>query len=89
MLSGGLDAAHEIPWVQMAQMQANAGVEMPHEPSTVIYVGLLNNGRPPFDDVKVRRAAAMALDTTVIAKAITFGAATPANSTIPNALKIP
>jgi peptide/nickel transport system substrate-binding protein len=87
MLSGGLDAAHEIPWVQMAEMQANAGVEMPQEPSTVIYVGLLNNGRPPFDDIKVRQAAAMALDTTVIAGAITFGAAMPANSTMPDALK--
>lgn len=87
MLSGELDAAREIPWAQMAEVQANAGIEMPLEPSTVIYVALLNNGRPPFDDIKVRQAAAMALDTAAIAKAVTFGAATPANSTMPNALK--
>lgn len=87
MLSGELDAAREIPWAQMAEVQASDKVEMPLEPSTVIYVALLNHGRPPFDDIKTRQAAAMALDTVAMAKAVTFGAATPANSTLPNTLQ--
>lgn len=87
MLSGELDAAREIAWSQMAEMQASDKVEMPLEPSTVIYTALLNHDRPPFDDIKVRQAAAMALDTAAMAQAVTFGAAKPANSTLPSALK--
>lgn len=87
LLSGELDAAREVPWSQVAEVTANDTLKMPMEPSTVIYVTLLNHGRAPFDNLAVRQAAAMALDTAAIAKAVTFGAATPANSTIPNALK--
>lgn len=60
---------------------------MPLEPSTVIYIVLMNHTRPPFDTLEGRQAAAMALDTVAMSNAVTFGAATPANSTLPNALK--
>ncbi len=86
MLSGELDAAREIPWSQVEQMKNAEGIEMPLEPSTQIFIVLLNHARAPFDDVKVRKAAAMALDTDGITKAMTFGNATPANSTLPMAL---
>jgi peptide/nickel transport system substrate-binding protein len=87
MLSGELDAAREIPWSQVAEVQANENIEMPLEPSTVIYIVLMNHTRPPFDRLEGRQAAAMALDTAAMSNAVTFGAATPANSTLPNALK--
>lgn len=87
MLSGELDAAREIPWSQVAEVKANEGIDMPLEPSTVIFTILLNEARPPFDKLQGRQAAAMAIDTGAMAKAITFGAATPANSTLPNAIK--
>lgn len=87
MLSGELDAAREIPWSQVAEVQANESIEMPLEPSTVIYIVLMNHTRPPFDTLEGRQAAAMALDTVAMSNAVTFGAATPANSTLPNALK--
>lgn len=87
MLSGELDAAREIPWSQVAEVKANENLEMPLEPSTQIYVALLNEARPPFDNVKARQAAAMAMDTTAMAQAVTFGDAATANSTLPNALK--
>jgi peptide/nickel transport system substrate-binding protein len=86
MLSGELDAAREIPWSQVADLKARDGIEMPLEPSTQIFMVLLNHKRAPFDNLKVRQAAAMALDAPAITQAMTFGAATPANSTIPNAL---
>jgi peptide/nickel transport system substrate-binding protein len=86
MLSGELDAAREIPWSQVEQLQAAEGVDMPLEPSTQIFIVLLNHARAPFDDVKVRKAAAMALDTAGLTKAMTFGLATPAQSTLPMAL---
>jgi peptide/nickel transport system substrate-binding protein len=86
MLSGELDAAREIPWSQVEQLKNAAGIDMPLEPSTQIFIVLLNHARAPFDDVKVRKAAAMSLDTAGITKAMTFGNATPANSTLPMAL---
>ncbi|GJL80393.1 MAG: diguanylate cyclase [marine bacterium B5-7] len=87
MLSGELDAAREIPWSQVAELKANDSISMPLEPSTVIYMVLLNHARAPFNDIKIRQAAAMALDTPAITEAMTFGAATPANSTLPGALR--
>lgn len=86
MLSGELDAAREIPWSQVEQLKNAEGIEMPLEPSTQIFIVLLNHAHAPFDDVKVRKAAAMALETGGITKAMTFGNATPANSTLPMAL---
>src|SRR5918997_1888937 len=56
------------------------------EPSTVIYVSLLNTRREPFSNMKARQAAAMALDNKAVTKAITFGYARPANTTLPDAL---
>ena len=87
MLSGELDAAREIPWSQVAEIQSNENISMPMEPSTVIYTVLMNQAKAPFDNMKFRQAAAMALDTTAISKAVTFGNAPPANSTLPKALK--
>ena len=87
MISGELDAAREIPWSQVAELKARDDIDMPLEPSTVIFMSLLNHGRAPFDDIEVRQAAAMALDRPAITEAMTFGAATPANTTLPNALK--
>jgi peptide/nickel transport system substrate-binding protein len=86
MLSGDVDAAREIPWAQVSDLQAREGLEMPLEPSTVIYMTLLNEARPPFDDVRVRQAAAHALDVQAITRAMTFGHAKPANTTLPGAL---
>lgn len=87
MLSGELDAAREIPWSQVAELQSKENISMPMEPSTVIYTVLMNQAKAPFDNIKFRQAAAMALDTTAISKAVTFGNAPPANSTLPKALK--
>lgn len=86
MLTGELDAAREIPWSQVADLKSREGISMPLEPSTVIFMVLLNHAAPPFDELKVRQAAAMALDTEAVTQAMTFGAATPANTTLPGAL---
>ncbi|HEV7252766.1 MAG TPA: ABC transporter substrate-binding protein [Mesorhizobium sp.] len=87
MLSGELDAAREMPWSQVAELQGREGLSLPLEPSTVIYMTLLNGKKPPFDNVKVRQAAAHALDVAAITQAMSFGNAKPANTTIPGALE--
>jgi peptide/nickel transport system substrate-binding protein len=83
LLAGEIDAVRSVPWPQVAELQANSDVDVPLEPSTVIYMTLMNHSRPPFDNMKIRQAAAMALDTKSLAKAITFGHAPAANTTLP------
>ncbi|KOF19488.1 peptide ABC transporter substrate-binding protein [Ensifer adhaerens] len=83
MLSGELDAARDIPWSRVSEIQAREGLTLPLEPSTVIYMTLLNEMKPPFDDIKVRQAAAHALDAPAIAKAMTLGHAKRATTTLP------
>ncbi|WP_161905861.1 ABC transporter substrate-binding protein [Paracoccus sp. MKU1] len=86
MMSGELEAMREVPWSQLAEMQSRDNVTVALEPSTMIYMTLLNERRPPFDNVKVRQAAAYALNVPAIAKAMTEGHAQPANTTLPSAL---
>jgi peptide/nickel transport system substrate-binding protein len=83
LLAGEIDAVRSVPWPQIAELQANSAVDVPLEPSTVIYMTLMNHSRPPFNNMKIRQAAAMALDTKSLAKAITFGHAPAANTTLP------
>ena len=57
------------------------------EPSTVIYVVLLNSSREPFSSLEARQAAGHALDRTGLTQAVTQGHATVANTTLPGALE--
>ncbi len=86
ILAGEVEAVRAVPYAQAAEIEAAEGVSVPLEPSTVIYVVLPNHSRPPFDNVEVRRAAALALDREAINQAITLGMAETANSTMPSAL---
>ena len=86
ILAGEADAVRIVPYPQVAEIDAAEGVSVPLEPSTTIYVVLPNHRRAPFDDLDVRRAAAMALDRDAITAAIGLGMAETANSTLPSAL---
>ena len=86
-LAGEIDVARGVDWAQVAELQATEGISVPLEPSTTIYAVLLNHDRPPFDDERARRAAAMALDRAAITDAVTLGHATVAGSTLPAALE--
>jgi len=86
LLAGEVHAIRDVPWSQVADVTGRDGISMPLESSTVIYMTLMNHTRAPFDDVRVRQAAAHALDVEAIAEAVTFGNAKPANTTLPGAL---
>ncbi|MEW9616522.1 ABC transporter substrate-binding protein [Shinella sp. S4-D37] len=86
LMAGELDAMREVPWAQLESVGAHEKLRMALEPSTVIYMTLLNERRPPFDNIKVRQAAAHALNVPAITKAMTEGHAAPANTTLPAAL---
>ncbi len=82
--AGEADVAREVPWPQLERFKQQADMIVPLDPSSVIYVILLNHKHPVLQDVRVRRAMAMAIDREGITNAVTFGNATPANSLIPN-----
>jgi len=86
MISGDAHAVRGVPWSQVADLQSREGISVPLEPSTVIFMTLLNHARAPFSDLNVRQAAARAIDTKAVTKAMTFGHALPANTTLPGAL---
>lgn len=84
--TGEVDAIREVPWSEVDALKAQQNVELKLEPSTVIYMVLLNSKREPFSNVKARQAAALAIDNDAITKAVTFGYAEPANTTLPGAI---
>ena len=86
LLAGEIDAVRGVPWSQVASLKKRSGISVPLEPSTIIFMSLLNHKGEAFSDVRVRQAAAYALNKEAIAKAITFGNAKVANTTIPGAL---
>ncbi|AHG50150.1 peptide ABC transporter substrate-binding protein (plasmid) [Rhizobium leguminosarum bv. trifolii CB782] len=84
--AGEIDAVRAVPWAHIDALEAAGAVDTRLEPSTTIYVTLLNHQREPFSNLKARQAAAMAIDIKGMATAITRGYAEPANTTLPGSL---
>ncbi|MDA4834939.1 ABC transporter substrate-binding protein, partial [Enterobacter hormaechei] len=83
LMSGELDAVRDVPWAQLENVGKRDTLRDALEPSTIIYMTLLNERRPPLDNVKGRQAAAQALNVSANTKAMTEGHGTPANTTLP------
>lgn len=84
--AGEADVMRSVQWAQIDDLKATDSVDMRLEPSTTIYMTLLNNKREPFSNMKARQAAAYAIDNKAMAKAITRGYAQPANTTLPGSI---
>ncbi|RVG10167.1 ABC transporter substrate-binding protein [Sinorhizobium meliloti] len=84
--AGEVDVVRAVPWAQIGELKAAELVDMRLEPSTTIYMTLLNHKREPFSNLKARQAASMAIDNKAIAAAITRGYAEPANTTLPGSV---
>lgn len=84
--AGEVDVMRLVPWAQIDELKAVESVDMRLEPSTTIYMTLLNHKREPFSNMKARQAAAYAIDNKAMAKAITRGYAEPANTTLPGSV---
>ena len=81
--AGDVDAVRIINLASMATLRESPDFDVPHEPATRIDAILLNHSRPPFDDRRIRQAAALALDMKVINEVMNRGIATRANSLLP------
>lgn len=85
--AGQVDVIEAVPYANIAELKAGGNITVPLEASTKTQIILLNHAVAPFDDMRVRQAAVMALDRAAIAKAVTLGLVTHvANSTLPGAL---
>ncbi len=84
--AGEIDAVRAVSWAQIDELKTDEAIDMRLEPSTTIYMTLLNHQREPFSNLKARQAAAMAIDNKAMAKAITRGYAEPANTTLPGSV---
>jgi peptide/nickel transport system substrate-binding protein len=83
-LKGGQAQVDEFPaWSTVASLKSTPGITMNLFNSTRTDYLLLNEKRPPFNDVHVRRAISLALNRQSLVKAVLFGNGKPANSLFP------
>jgi len=65
--AGEIDITSTIPVNQFAQIKKTMGAEVSVLPQLATYYYQFNTTKPPFNDVRVRRALNMALDKDIIA----------------------
>ncbi len=81
--TGAVDWIDSVPPQQLDSLANDNSVMVGRTPSGTYHYFALNENRKPFDDVRVRRAIAMAINRADIAEAAQFGAATPNETAIP------
>ena len=82
LVTGGVDIAWRLTAGQLDELAATPGVRVLVEPSGLVgqeNVMVLNNGRPPFQDVRVRKAIAHAIPYQDIIQGVFSGNATKQN----------
>lgn len=82
---GNLDLL-EIPRAELDLWRSAGPPLLETEELRIVYIGL-NNARPPFDDVRVRRALNLAVDVEAIIAHVLFGGATKAKGVVPAGLR--
>lgn len=81
--SGDVDWIDSVPPAELEGLEGSDDLTVGRTPGGDYHYFALNQNRPPFDDVRVRRAIAMAINREEITEAATFGAATPNQAAIP------
>jgi peptide/nickel transport system substrate-binding protein len=77
LLAGEVDIIAELPASAMRQVQASRTAQVMQVNGTRTFFVALNNAKPPFTDVRVRRALNHALDKNAIISRILNNTATP------------
>jgi oligopeptide transport system substrate-binding protein len=81
--SGALDYTVQVPMARMAWLRENLGDELRVAPALSTQYWLFNTLRPPTDDVRVRRALAMAVNRERLAEAVVGFGDYPAYGLVP------
>jgi peptide/nickel transport system substrate-binding protein len=81
--SGEVDGIDYVPFSRIAELRRDAKLVTHLNPSTAVAHLSLNIRNAPFNNVKFRQALAYATDRAAIAKAVCFGACTPATTFLP------
>ena len=81
--SGDVDWIDSVPPAEIESLSSSDDVVVGRTSAGDYTYFALNEARPPFDDVRVRQAIAMAINREEITEAATFGAATPNETAIP------
>ena len=68
--AGEIDIVYTVPINQFAQLKKTLGSELDVSPQLATYYYEFNTTRPPFNDVRVRKALNMALDKDIIAEKV-------------------
>lgn len=68
--AGEVDVSAEVPPEQFESLKAKMSEELRVAPRLCTYYYKYNTVKPPFDDVRVRRALALALDRNIIAEKV-------------------
>jgi len=75
LLNKEVDIVLDVPLPAVNDMQQRSGITVASVPGTFWeYIGL-NTNKPPFDDAKVRRAVAWAIDREALNEAVKYGRA--------------
>lgn len=82
--TGEIDLTTQIPNNQYRWVRANLPDELHSAPMLGTYYYLLNIHRPPFDDLRVRRAISMTLDRTLMTERVTGTGERPAKAFVPD-----
>jgi peptide/nickel transport system substrate-binding protein len=83
-LRGGQANVIEFPpFATLASLKTASGVQVKLYPADRVDFLMMNDSKPPFTDVHVRRAIAYAINRQAIIRAVLFGYGTPANSYLP------
>lgn len=77
LLAGEVDIIDELPAHAIKQVQANPRTKLLATNGTRSFFVPMNNTRPPFNDVRVREAANLAIDRKLIIDRVLSGLATP------------
>jgi len=81
--TGQLDVTYEIPLSKIPVYQHEHPESLRIDPYNGVYFYRFNVQRKPFDDVRVRRALALAIDRETLVKNVTLGGELPAYHIVP------
>jgi len=82
LLAGDIDIINGLPVTSIAQVRDNPGTAVMAVNGTRTFFLAINTARPPFTDVRVRRALNHAVDRKLIVARLLNGLATPLNGVL-------